>query len=447
METKTRRELLTLCKERGLKGYITKKTEELVALLEPGQFFTEPYDTIKAHIDGVLNKDNDLFASSNDEPTPMGCVEEMLSKVPAEFWTRKGLRVLDPCCGTGNFHAVAGHLLRQAGYSPVELQEALHFNDINEKRLAHVIKLFGDKNLTRNDFLAVPWQAMYDLVVMNPPYARLMADGSRASKNHGLAVSFLKKGLAALKPGGFLVAIVPDSWMSLADRNDFCDELTQYQFHALNIHGAKPWFPKVGSSFTWFVVEKVPGVNPFEVSYLERGVNHTSMVKSQRRPYIPLKYSSTIQSIFAKTVDAANEKYAVETSSNLHRYTQRDLIRDEQDETYCHRLIHTPKQTAWASRPHKFQEGWKVFLSTTDKYRAFADSCGMTQSIAFIRVASEEEARATAARLSHPLYVFLNNACRYGNFNNIRVLQRFPVCHTGDPYKEFGLTPEEIAVM
>ena len=448
MMVMSRPQLLALCKARGLTGYVAKKKEELIALLEDAPlFYSQPYETLKARIDTTLNTDKSLFATSNDEPTPIGCVEEMLSAVPVEVWTRKGLRILDPCCGNGNFHVVIGDILRKAGYSRAELREALHFNDINENRLAQVRQIFGaDSRITRENFLELSAAApSYDIVVMNPPYAKLMADGARASKNHGLAVSFLERGLESLVAGGFLIAIVPDSWMSLADRNTFCEKITAYQFHALNIHCAKTWFPKVGSSFTWFVVQQVAGTAPFRVTYLHKGVRHTSMVNSQQRPYIPLQYSQLIQSIFAKTVDRTDlPKYVVETSSNLHRYTQRDLIRDAPDDTYRYRLIHTPKQTAWASRPHKFQEGWKVFLSTTDKYRAFPDNCGMTQSIAFIRVGSEEEAKKTSEMLMHPLYVFLNNACRYGNFNNIRVLQRFPVC-SGNPFVEFGLTVEEIA--
>jgi hypothetical protein len=286
------------------------------------------------------------------------------------------------------------------------------------------------------------------MIVMNPPYAKLMEDGSRASKNHGLSIPFLQTALSCLKPNGFLVAIVPDSWMSLADRNSFCKEITQYQFHALNIHTPKTWFPKVGSSFTWFVVQKKEGTEPFSVTYLHKGTIHKSMVHSQVRSYIPLQYSNLIQSIFEKTVDNdALEKYRVETSSNLHKYTQAKLIQAIQNDEFCHKLIHTPKQTVWANRPHKFQDGWKVFLSTTDKYQTFVDKCGMTQSIAFIRVESEKDAQSIQRTLEHPLYVFLNNACRYGNFNNIRILQRFPVSHTGNPFEEFKLTPEEISLI
>ena len=51
----------------------------------------------------------------------------------------------------------------------------------------------------------------------------------------------------------------------------------------------------------------------------------------------------------------------------------------------------------------------------------------MTQSIVFIRCNSKEEAENIKNILEHKLYRFLNNICRWGNFNNIRILQRLPV--------------------
>ena len=116
------------------------------------------------------------------------------------------------------------------------------------------------------------------------------------------------------------------------------------------------------------------------------------------------------------------------------------------DDKHPYKLIHTPKQTVYATRPHKFQEGFKVFISATDKYGTFVDECGMTQSIAFVRCASEDEAKEHKRVLDHPLYKFLNDICRWGNFNNIRILQRFPLPEDKDDiYGSFGIDEEEKA--
>jgi len=422
-------------------------TVQLSNKTRTGLFYIRTYESLKEYIDNQLNKDLSLFKTPNDEPTPTGCLEEMFTKVPCEFWKQKGMKILDPCCGNGNFGFVVAEHLRSNGYSNTEIQKSLYFNDTNEPRLANVKDIFGESiNISSFDFLEHNYTESFDMVVMNPPYAKLMPDGRRASKNHNLFIPFMEKGLSILKENGMLVAIVPDSWMSLSDRNKFCKHITQYQFHCLNIHSAKQWFPKVGSSFTWFVVQKTLSSKSFEVMGQWKRTQYSKTVDSQIRSFIPLLYSSIVQQVFKKTIENDSlPKYKVETSSNLHKYTQRNYIQPEETPEYCYRLIHTPKQTVWANRPHKFQDGWKVFISTTDKYSTFPDKCGMTQSIAFIRTDTEDESKDIAEKLKHPLYVFLNNVCRYGNFNNVRILQKFPVSNTKNPYLEFGITSEEVS--
>ena len=142
-------------------------------------------------------------------------------------------------------------------------------------------------------------------------------------------------------------------------------------------------------------------------------------------------------------------KFKIETSCDLHRFTKKTEISDIKNDKFIYKLIHTPKQTVWASRPHKFQEGYKLFISTTDKYSTFIDNCGMTQSIVFIKCNTKTEAEKYKAILDHPLYIFINNICRYGNFNNIRILQSFPIPNINEInedtiYNYFNITNEEI---
>lgn len=411
------------------------------------------YSVLKEYFDDVLNKDKTTYKNSNDEPTPIDCVNEMISKIPESFWKQKGLKILDPCCGNGNFHFVIYHELHKHRTKRRILEEILYFNDINEDRIKNVKSIFGVKdyelNITQKDFLKFSEdkdENKYDLIVANPPYAKFLDDGSRTSKNHNLIKDFINKTLRLLKPNGYLLYITPDNWMSLSDRNTLIVELTKLQIHYLNIHNAKKYFRKIGSSFTWYLIENSPSYKDFCVEGLWKRGNYSSMVKSQVREYIPLLYNNSVQKILEKTVDNDKlEKYKVETSSDLHKYTKRDLISTEQSDEYKYKLIHTPKQTVYAKRPHKFQEGYKVFISTTDTYKIFIDECGMTQSIVFIRCNSKEEAENIKNILEHKLYRFLNNICRWGNFNNIRILQRFPVYKKNDKeiYEYFGITDEE----
>ena len=378
-----------------------------------------------AHFDS-LNQDEGHFQNSNDICTPMQCVKDMVDSVPSSLWKRKNLKVLDSCCGNGNFHAYIAE-------AKTSLKN-LYFNEINEKRIRNVQKYFGKNiNLTKRDFLEFGMcdnsitgkDCLFDLVVSNPPYAKFCGD-KRASKNHNLSREFIKKALDITKPNGYILFIAPDNWMSFSDRNLLPSLMSKYQFHHLNIHGAKKYFPKVGSSFTWFLLQKTPNKNPFTVENHYKRHDKVKVRVESGIDFIPLYYSDEVRKLIKKTIYADFPKYAVETTSDLHRTTKSDLISPKKNVRHPYRLIHTPKQTVYASRPHKYQDGWKVFLSLSDRYGTFVDNCGMTQSVAFIRCKSKKEADRVKCELDSPVYRAINNLTRYGNFNNIRILQRFP---------------------
>ncbi len=300
-------------------------------------------------------------------------------------------------------------------------------------------------NVYTEDFLKFETDIKFDLIVANPPYAKLDANGKRTAKNHNLIGLFINKSLELLKERGLLLYITPDNWMSYADRNTLIIKLTNLQIVHINIHTAKKYFPKVGSSFVWYLIENTPSYKDIIIEGKWKGELYKSSVKSEERRYIPLYYNKMIQNILRKTLDKTTlKKFGVETTSYLHKYTKKQFISKERDDVYKYKLIHTPKQVVWSSKPHKFQDGWKVFISTTSYYGTFVDNCGMTQSIAFIRCKDEDEANKINKVLKHPLYKFVNDICRYGNFNNIRILQSFPYCDDYDKvYKQFKITKKE----
>lgn len=410
---------------------------------------TSSYTDLKNHYNSILNCDKTTYKTSNDEPTPIACIEDMLNIIPAEFWKKPDLKILDPCCGNGNFHLVVFEKLKLNHDPKKILEDILYFNDINSQRIDNVKDIYCGTNyklnVFMNDYLEQPYEQKFDAIIANPPYAKIMENGKRASKNHNLIKDFLDKSLKLLKPDGYLVFITPDNWMSFADRNEIVKKLTKLQIVHLNIHTAKKYFSKIGSSFTWYVVQNTPHYTDMCVEGIYKNKLYKSCVPSTIRQYIPLFYNDIVYSILLKTIDNKNlQKFKVETTSDLHKYTKRNLISDKEDDEHPYRLIHTPKQTVWASRSHKYQDGYKAFISTTDKYQVFVDSCGMTQSIAFIRCNSQKDAETIKMVLMHPLYMFINNICRWGNFNNIRILQNFPVPDNKDDiFGSFNITENE----
>ncbi len=408
------------------------------------------FEDIKIYYDTILNLDKSTYKSSNDEPTPITCVCEMINKIPDELWQLDNLKILDPCCGNGNFALPIIFKLKEKYNTKDILENIIYFNDTNNERLENVNKIYNSNkyklNVSNIDFLKYNEDVKYDLIVANPPYAKLLENGKRASKNHNLIKDFIDKALKILKPNGYLLFITPDNWMSYADRNTLIETLTQLQIIHLDIHTAKKYFKKIGSSFTWYIIQNTPFYKNINISGIWKKKEYTDTVISKKRKYIPLLYNRIINSILEKTVDNIElEKFEVKTSSDLHHYTKKELISNTKSDIHKYKLIHTPNQTVYALRPHKYQDGYKVFISTTDKYSVFVDNCGMTQSIAFIMCSNKKEADAYKKILEHPLYVFINNICRWGNFNNIRILQHFPKPKLNeDIYKYFNISEEEI---
>ena len=413
------------------------------------------FHQLKNYYNEVLNIDKKTYHSTNDEPTPIECISEMIGKIPNEFWKKKGLSILDPCCGNGNFSIPIFFELLKYHDKKIILENILEFNDINTERLKNVSNIFCSQiykvKITNYDFLFYENQKKYDLIVANPPYAKILENGKRASKNHNLIKLFIEKSLSLLKPNGYLLFITPDNWMSYADRNTLIEIITSLQIIHLDIHTAKKYFKKIGSSFTWYLIENCPFYKNINISGIWKKKEYNSSVVSKKRKYIPLFYNETIDNILSKTIDNSSlKKFEIKTSSDLHKYTKAKFISKNQSNEFQYRLIHTPKQTVYASRPHKFQEGYKVFISTTDKYKVFIDNCGMTQSIVFILCSSEDVAKKYVKILEHPLYIFINNICRWGNFNNIRILQSFPIPNIeysgnyNEIYDYFQITKKEI---
>ena len=416
---------------------------------------TSNIDELKHYYDEVLNKDRSTYKTSNDEPTPINCINDMVNKIPEKFWSKNDLLILDPCCGNGNFSISIMFKLLKYHNKQTILEHILEFNDINESRLDNVRNIFCDDKydlqISNYDFITYNNNKKYDLIVANPPYAKLLENGKRASKNHNLIKDFINKGLSQLKPNGYLLFITPDNWMSYADRNILIGIITSLQIVHLDIHTAKKYFKKIGSSFTWYLIENCPFYKNINISGIWKKKEYISSVKSQQRKYIPLLYNQIVQNILLKTID--NEvlpKFKIQTSSDLHKYTKASLISNKKTNEFKYKLIHTPNQIVYSSRPHKFQNGYKIFISTTDKYNVFIDNCGMTQSIVFILCSNKNEAKKYLQILKHPLYIFINNICRWGNFNNIRILQSFPIPtikysgNIDELYNHFNITEEEI---
>ena len=389
----------------------------------------QDYPEIKKYFN-ELNAQKYHYNNSNDICTPMECVKEMVDAIPEEFWQRECISILDPCAGNGNFPA---YLITKTSIKNIQM------NEINPIRVKNLREYFNNEaNVTEQDFLKFSTNKKFDLIIANPPFAKFMENGQRAAKNHSLSREFLKKAYDLINDNGYIVFILPDNWMSYADRNNMPKLLSAYHFVELNLGECKKYFPGVGSSFTWFVWKKEKNDLPTIIHNGYKIKDTQEVILPSNVSYIPLYCHPLVQNIFNKVINSTGEKYKIQTSSNLHKYTKAHLLNTIKTDEFKYEIVHTPSQTVWSKQPHIYQDGWKVYIATTTNYQTFIKKdCGMTQSIAFILCDNEEEAIRINEELQQPVYKMIVALTRYGNFNNIRILQNMTV------FNKLNLTKEE----
>ncbi|AGE54560.1 adenine-specific methyltransferase [Paramecium bursaria Chlorella virus KS1B] len=386
-------------------------------------------------IETYLSND-DTSMCRNDITTPMGLVREIVDAIPDRIY-RDGMKILDPCVGMGNFL-----IYLRDKVNSMSINAELIGTDINPARIKIARELVPEATILEKSFFDMQ-NDLYDIIIANPPYAKI-TDGKRASKNHNIFPEFILKSIDMLSNGGAIVFLCPTSWMSLSDRNVVSQKLTELNMTRLDIGTSKKWFSGVGSSFSWFICVKEPHCGKTNVSGKFGKYIYNENVELRNERFIPLLCSEMAMNIVkkmtgGKDVNTKRDKLVIETSSDLHAYTKKTLLNNERSDEFPWKCIHTKRQTKWSSRPHKYQDGVKVFICLSSTYETWVDTCGMTQSVAFVRCENEEQAKEVKEFLDSLAVRFVVAVTRYGNFTNIRVLQKLS--------RDVEFTPEEIEFM
>jgi hypothetical protein len=360
----------------------------------------------------TILKNDTSHQSTNDITTPMELVREIVAALPDKVFFG-GVKVLDPCVGFGNFLIGFQERARSLGITPV-----LTGTDINTERTSVARQLLPEAFIVDKDFMDLT--GTFDVIITNPPYAKI-TNGMRASKNHSIYQDFILKAVDMLSPGGAMAFLVPSSWMSLSARHIVAERLTSMNMTRLDVGSAKKHFPKVGSSFSWFVcVKETPSITHVSGKHGKHVFDSRVALRDLR--FIPLMPPDMSMRILHKLMSGP-EKMNIETSSDLHATTKKHLLVSAQDDDHPYKVSHTKIQTRWSSRPHKYQDGVKVFICLSSSYETWVDSCGMTQSVAFVRCKDEDEASRVKEVLDSVPFKFAVHITRYGNFTCIKVLQ------------------------
>ena len=225
-------------------------------------------------------------------PTPVKLVDEMLEKIPTDFWTKQQ-KVFEPCCGKGNF--VLGIFYKlydglkelypfEYDRCKVIIEKCLYYADISTLNVfitTEILKCEVQSRCGESDFSEWKFNTYvgdtleldikdtfgvdgFDAVIGNPPY------NSHGDTGTGNTIwqNFTRKSLDEwLLNEGYLVFVHPPGWRKPnTKRGKFYgmyEQMTKNnQMLYLSIHGIKDGQKtfNCGTRYDWYVIQKTPKI-------------------------------------------------------------------------------------------------------------------------------------------------------------------------------------------
>jgi len=155
--------------------------------------------------------------------TPGTITKELIKYIPNKNGS-KGLKILEPSCGSGEFiKAVLSLGIKKVKIDAVELNKKI-FDEVNKE-----FKNYKEVNIINKDYLDGAFSgSKYNVVIGNPPYFVMnKADKDKYATKFGnyyvgrpnIYMLFIVRALTQLVKGGVLIFLIPKSFLNSAYYN------------------------------------------------------------------------------------------------------------------------------------------------------------------------------------------------------------------------------------
>ena len=252
-------------------------------------------------------------------PTPVSLVDEMLEKIPENFWM-KPKTVLEPCCGKGNFvlgifdkqyEGLKEHESNDVKRCELIITKCLYYGDITalnvfittELLKCHIKSKTGQEeiNYEFNNYVGDTLDAKFenafkikkfDAVIGNPPYND---DSGNKGKGHTLWTLFVESSLKEwLKEDGYLLFVTPSLWRQSSHSLQKIMKANQIIY--LEIHDEKDGIKTFGCN-TRYDVYLIQKIAYFENTKIKTQKNEIISIDLRLWDFIPNYNYELIQSI------------------------------------------------------------------------------------------------------------------------------------------------------
>jgi len=418
--------------------------------------------------EGLSKTESKLFG---EVFTPQALIEEMLDTLPADVWTNKDLKWLDPAVGIGNFPAAILNRLMKGLEEVIPdederrkhiLEEMLYMGDISTKNLFLLYQLFDlnnefKLNVFRGDFLGggfdkqmVEWGLEgFDLVVGNPPY------NDKLSTGNALWGSFILNGNRILNNDGIILFVVPGRWV-LPGYNikkgkvRLWDIFSKNNMICINLGKCSDYFDNVGSDkdyFSYFTYQK------------SKYNGNTKLITRNKEFYInildidwlPYKNCSDISLSIIKKIKKERNIFNI---SWKYDKSQSNLQNKETDENNIKVFLgdNNFKYSNHTSDNHSDKKiMFKLGRFIPYHKRVFIDYCGdVSFNSSYISIIKKGE---NYDYLNSKLYKFIGECLYNGSeitaegFRTLPKLDSSKSWTDQELYQYFNLTPEEIQLI
>lgn len=334
-----------------------------------------------------------------------------------------------------------------------EILDRIWFNELLVCYTNDILSRYPQINIVKGNFTELEFNMKFDVIVGNPPYGASGDDGRKDQANN-LWSKFTKKGFDVLNKGGFLAFVTPNSWLSpAADIGKgkhgirfFNDYFQYYKTHTLNVNECGKHF-NVGSTFSYFIVEKTPSDN-FETKIITEDSNYTIDLKTIE--YLPKTMNPMSISINKKVLEI-EEKFGI-VGNNLPEC--RIDMKKEKTGNFNVPCYNTPAKggTYWYSETAiSTANDPKVIISISGNYVPVYDAGGMSftgMCLAYY-LKKNDNMDSIRSYLESKLVRFVLDENKYTGWvspviSDLPNIDKTKVWTDAELYAHFGLTQEEI---
>jgi len=264
----------------------------------------------------------------------------------------------------------------------------------------------------------------FDIVATNPPFQ----DSTNKKKTqHKLWIDFTLKTFSHwLKPGGILLQVSPNSFLSPSNK-----VLRIFQSKAVKfLHlDTKTYFPKVGSTFADYMVTNSLDAEKTEI-VTEQGTFYQKIDSTIF--YLPIdvceKSLSIHRKVIFETQDKLDVRYDYVNCHNVNILRGTGVINKTQSEEFKYPILHTNKQI-WYS---KVRQDWapkkKVMWSRSGYTIPFYDDgvLGGTDMAYYVFVSDQTSGENLVYNLNSLLLRYIFKTAKWSGFGNEKVFCKLP---------------------